>query len=187
YFKDGLKPVSIWVSTDYHRAGPGGTGAAKTGGNYASSLLPQEDAAERGFDQVCFLDAKENQYLEELGGMNVFVVRKDGSVVTPSLTGTILEGSTRSAIIRMLRGRGVRVFEDRIRLADLAEDIRTGEVTEMFACGTAAVVTPIGRLASTDFDLEIPGSELTLSVYNQLVGIQNGLEPDTYNWLYRLA
>ncbi|EPD29423.1 branched-chain amino acid aminotransferase [Gleimia europaea] len=187
YFKDGLSPVSIWVADDYHRAGPGGTGAAKTGGNYAGALLPQEKAAEAGFDQVCFLDARENQYLEELGGMNVFVVRSDGSVVTPALTGTILEGSTRSAIIRLLRDRGTPVFEERIRLADLADDIKRGEVTEMFACGTAAVVTPIGRLASTDFDLEIPGTAVTLSVYNQLVGIQNGEEPDPYNWLYRIA
>lgn len=187
YFKDGLSPVSIWVSDGFHRAGPGGTGAAKTGGNYAGALLPQEEAADAGFDQVCFLDARENQYLEELGGMNVFVVRSDGSVRTPSLTGTILEGSTRSAIIRLLRDRGTPVFEERIRLSDLAKDIRSGEVTEMFACGTAAVVTPIGRLASKDFDLEIPGSTLTLSIYNQLVGIQNGHEPDPYNWLYRIV
>lgn len=187
YFEGGMKPVSIWVTRNFHRAGPGGTGAAKTAGNYASSLLPQQEAAEKGFDQVCFLDAREERYLEELGGMNVFVVRKDGSVVTSKLTGTILEGSTRSAIIRMLRDRGTPVFESLIALDELVDDIRKGEVTEMFACGTAAVVTPIGRLASEDFEVELGKSDFAVSVYNQLTGIQNGHEPDPYNWLYRLA
>lgn len=187
YFEGGLKPVSIWVTKNFHRAGPGGTGAAKTAGNYASSLLPQQEAAEKGFEQVCFLDAREEAYLEELGGMNVFIVRKDGSVVTPELTGTILEGSTRSAIMQMLRDKGTPVYEAHIKLSDLVDEIKSGEVTEMFACGTAAVVTPIGRLASDDFEVELTKSDFALSVYNQLVGIQNGHEPDPYNWLYRLA
>lgn len=186
YFANGLAPVSIWVTRKYHRAGPGGTGAAKTGGNYASSLLPQEVAAERGFDQVCFLDAATNSNLEELGGMNVFVVRSDGTVQTPRLTGTILEGGTRSAIIRMLRDQGTRVTEETIAIDTLIADIQSGQVVELFACGTAAVVTPIGHLASDDFDVKLPQTTFTETVYDRLVSIQNGLAPDRYGWTYRI-
>lgn len=187
YFANGFAPVSIWVTRNYHRAGPGGTGAAKTGGNYASSLLPQEVAAERGFDQVCFLDAATNSNLEELGGMNVFVVRADGSVSTPRLTGTILEGGTRSAILRMLRDNGTPVTEETIAIDTLISDISSGDIVEMFACGTAAVVTPIGHLASDDFDVKLPRTDFSESVYNQLVSIQNGLAPDPYGWTYRIV
>ncbi len=116
YFPHGLEPLSIWVSREYHRAGPGGTGAAKTGGNYASSLLPQQEAYEAGCDQVCFLDAATEQNLEELGGMNIMVVDADGSVRTPRLTGSILEGSTRASIITLLRDEGRRVTEETISL-----------------------------------------------------------------------
>lgn len=187
YFANGLAPVSIWVTRKFHRAGPGGTGAAKTGGNYASSLLPQEVAAQRGFDQVCFLDAATNSNLEELGGMNVFVVRSDGTVQTPRLTGTILEGGTRSAIIRMLRDNGTPVTEATIGIDGLIDDIESGKVVEMFACGTAAVVTPIGHLASDDFDVKLPQTAFTETVYNQLVSIQNGLAPDPYGWTYQIV
>ncbi|WP_418605207.1 aminotransferase class IV [Georgenia sp. SUBG003] len=125
--------------------GPGRHGAAKTGGNYAASLLPQQEAYEKGFEQVCFLDAATGTHLEELGGMNVFVVDADGTVRTPSLTGTILEGGTRAAILQLLRDAGRTVREETIELAPLLEQIRSGDVVETFACGTAAVITPIGR------------------------------------------
>lgn len=187
YFASGLKPVNIWVSTEYHRAAPGGTGAAKTAGNYAASLLPQQQAAARGFDQVCYLDAQSKQYLEELGGMNVFVVYADGHVATPALTGTILEGATRDSIITLLRERGVTVEETSLALADLVADIKSGSVQEMFACGTAAVVTPIGKLASDDFEVVLPGGAVTQSVYDELTGIQLGLVEDKHGWLYRLG
>lgn len=187
YFASGLKPVNIWVSTEYHRAAPGGTGAAKTAGNYAASLLPQQQAAARGFDQVCYLDAQSKQYLEELGGMNVFVVYADGHVATPALTGTILEGATRDSIITLLRERGVTVEETSLALADLVADIKSGAVQEMFACGTAAVVTPIGKLASDDFEVVLPGGAVTQSVYDELTGIQLGLCADKHGWLYRLG
>ncbi len=187
YFKGGLKPVSIWVTDQYHRAAPGGTGAAKTGGNYAASLMPQQEAAELGFDQVCYLDAATNSKLEELGGMNVFVVRADGTVQTPKTGGTILEGGTRAAILRLLADRGVNVEETDVDLHQLTQDITSGAVTEMFACGTAAVVTPIGRIAGNGFDVELQGGDLTSSIHEELSGIQRGLLPDRYGWMYRLA
>lgn len=187
YFTHGLEPISIWVAHDYHRAGRGGTGAAKTGGNYASSLLPQQQAAEQGCDQVCFLDDVTEMNLEELGGMNIMVVDADGSVRTPHLTGTILEGNTRSAIIRLLKDQGRRVVEDTISLAGLLEDIDTGKVTEVFACGTAAVVVPLGHLKGNGFDVTIKGQEVTHQIHDQLTGIQYGRLEDPYGWMYRLA
>lgn len=187
YFKGGLKPVSIWISSDFHRAAPGGTGSAKTGGNYAASLLPQQLAADRGFDQVCYLDASTNSNLEELGGMNVFVVFADGSVATPPVSGSILEGGTRSSILQLLKDRDLSVRETDIPLAELVEQVQTGQVTEMFACGTAAVVTPIGRIAGSDFDLSIPGGSLTASIHTELGGIQRGTVPDRHGWMYRLV
>lgn len=186
YFKGGLTPISIWVSKEYHRACPGGTGNAKTGGNYAASLLPQIKAAEKGYEQVCYLD-QNYRYLEELGGMNVFIVHKDGSVETPALTGTILEGGTRSSIIRLLQDNGYAVRESRIGIDELVKDIQSGEVVEMFACGTAAVVTPIGKLASDDFVVNIDGGNVTPWVYETLTGIQYGNIEDKYGWMYRLS
>lgn len=190
YFRKGFKPVAIWVSTDYHRAGPGGTGAAKTAGNYAASLLPQDEACAQGCEQVCFLDGATNTLLEELGGMNVFVVDAEGSVRTPWLSGTILEGVTRSSVIQLLRDEGRTVTETQVPLADLLDDIRSGRVAELFACGTAAVVTPIGRLAGRDFDLTLGAGEpgpVTSGLYHHLTDIQYGRAADPYGWLYRLV
>ena len=187
YFSNGFHPVSIWGTRNYPRAGPGGTGAAKTGGNYASSLLPQMEAAERGFEQVCFLDAATGNNLEELGGMNVFVVNEDGTVRTPRLTGTILAGGTRSAIIELLREDGHQVSEEDIALDTLIEDINSGKVQEMFACGTAAVVAPIGHLASDNFDVHLSATTVTERVHQRLTDIQNGNAPDTHGWMYRIA
>lgn len=187
YFAGGFEPVSIWVVTGYHRAGPGGTGTAKAGGNYAASLLPQQEAGERGFSQVCFLDTYEEKYLEELGGMNLFVVQADGTVRTPALTGVILEGGTRSAILRLLRDQGVEVHEEPIALADVVSGVRDGSVTEVFACGTAAVVTPIGRLAGEGFDVSIPVGPVTRKAYQDLTDIQRGHVPDPYGWTYRIV
>ncbi|WP_172121427.1 branched-chain amino acid aminotransferase [Actinomyces faecalis] len=187
YFTHGLQPISIWVSQSYHRAGRGGTGFAKTGGNYASSLLPQQEAAAQGCDQVCFLDDVTEKNLEELGGMNIMVVDADGTVRTPHLTGTILEGSTRSAIIRLLTDTGRKVVEDTITLEGLLTDIESGKVSEVFACGTAAVVVPLGQLKGEGFDVQIEGQEVTREIHDRLTGIQYGREEDPYNWMYRLA
>ncbi len=190
YFSGGLKPVSIWIDTEYHRAGPGGTGAAKCGGNYAASLLPQEQAAAKGFDQVCFLDGATNTMLEELGGMNVFLVMDDGSVHTPALSGSILEGVTRSSILRLAQDRGRSVSERQIPLTEVVEGLRSGRIAEVFACGTAAVVTPVGRLASDTFDATVgtgePG-ELTTAIRDELTSIQYGRTPDRHGWMQRLA
>ncbi|GHG01248.1 branched-chain-amino-acid aminotransferase [Deinococcus piscis] len=186
YFKNGFAPVSIWVTQQYHRAGPGGIGAAKTGGNYAASLLPQQEAQAQGYEQVCYLDSVHGTNLEELGGMNVFVVRADGKVQTPRLTGTILEGGTRSSIIQLLRDAGRQVEETAINFSELAEDIRRGAVTEMFACGTAAVVTPIGRLGFEGGEVELSQGTVTQEVYGTLTGIQYGRVEDRHGWMYRV-
>ncbi|MBD5787761.1 branched-chain amino acid aminotransferase [Cellulosimicrobium terreum] len=190
YFSGGVQPVSIWVDREYSRAGAGGTGAAKCGGNYASSLLPQVVAQQNGCEQVCFLDSGTQTFLEELGGMNVFVVRADGSVETPELSGSILEGVTRSSIIQLLGDRGHDVVERRIPLTELLAGIADGSVTEVFACGTAAVITPIGRLAGSDFDHTIAdggAGELTMAIRTELTDIQTGRAADRHGWLRRLA
>lgn len=189
YFSGGMKPVSIWVSEDFKRAAPGGTGAAKCGGNYAASLLPQARAAERGFDQILFTDAT-GTYLEELGGMNIFLVSRDGSVMTPRLNGSILEGVTRSSILTLLTEQGRAVAERDIPLAEVIEGIRSGEITEAFACGTAAVVTSIGRLAGAEFDLTVGDGAtgaLTQEIHSTLTDIQYGRREDTHGWMTRLV
>ncbi len=190
YFAGGVKPVSIWVDEEYHRAGPGGTGDAKYGGNYAASLLPQQLAADNGCDQVCFLDAATNTHLEELGGMNVFVVMDDGSVHTPELTGSFLEGVTRSSILRLATDRGHEAVERRIPLTEVVEGLADGTVREIFACGTAAVVTPVGRLLGSTFDRQVGDGEpgaLTMEIREQLTGIQYGRVADPHGWMRRLA
>ncbi len=187
YFEHGFQPINVWVEREYHRAGPGGMGDAKTGGNYASSLLPKVKAHEEGFDEVLFLDAATDTNLDELGGMNVFVVMADGSFKTPKLTGNILPGCTRSSIMQLLRSQGTSVSEETISLEWLLAGIKSGDVAEMFACGTAAVITSIGSLTSNDFKVEIPAGEKTKAIYDQLTAIQLGQAPDEFNWLYRLA
>lgn len=190
YFPGGVKPVSIWVSRQYHRAGQGGTGAAKCGGNYAASLLPQQEAYAKGFEQVCFLDDRTGTQLEELGGMNVVVVHADGSVVTPPVSGTILEGVTRSSILRLLTDAGHEVSERPVLLDELRAGLADGSVTEVFACGTAAVMTPIGRLASDDFDLVVgdgTAGPVTTRIRAALTDIQYGRAADPHGWMHRLV
>ncbi|WP_372592990.1 branched-chain amino acid aminotransferase [Actinotalea sp.] len=190
YFSGGVRPVSIWVDETFHRAGPGGTGAAKCGGNYAASLLPQQEAYAKGCEQVCFLDAATGTYLEELGGMNVMLVGADGSVTTPALSGTILEGVTRSSILATLRAQGRTVTERPIALDELRAGLADGSVAEVFACGTAAVVTPIGRLKGEDFDLTVGDGTtgpVTASIRRTLTDIQYGRSADEHGWLHRLA
>ena len=190
YFAGGVRPVAIWVDQKYHRAGAGGTGDAKCGGNYAASLLPQQEAYAKGFEQVCFLDASTNTQLEELGGMNVFVVHADGSVATPPISGSILEGVTRSSILRLLTDAGHEVSERPIPLTELREGLADGSVREVFACGTAAVMTPIGRMASDDFDLTVGDGEagpVTTRIRAELTDIQYGRATDRHGWLHRLV
>jgi len=190
YFGGKVAPVSIWVAEDYHRAGAGGTGAAKCGGNYAASLLPQQEGYDQGCEQVCFLDASTNTAIEELGGMNVFVVQADGRVSTPELTGSILEGVTRSSVIQLLTDAGHEVDERCILLTELQAGITDGSVAEVFACGTAAVVTPIGRLAGRSFNLTVAdggAGAVTSRVRGELTDIQYGRATDRHGWLRRLV
>jgi branched-chain amino acid aminotransferase len=189
YFPGGLKPVSIWLSEDYSRAAVGGMGAAKTGGNYAASLVAQQEATDHGCDQVVFLDAVERRWVEELGGMNLYFVHDDGTIVTPELSGTILEGITRSSIIELCRQQGWKVEERRVSVDEWREGVDSGRITEVFACGTAAVVTPVGRLkwrggevgAGEDIGL------VTQQVRKALVDIQYGRAEDTFGWMHRVV
>ncbi|SOC52673.1 branched-chain amino acid aminotransferase [Ornithinimicrobium cerasi] len=188
YFAGGLTPVSLWVSDLYVRAAPGGTGAAKCGGNYAASLASQAEGIEHGCDQVVFLDATEHRYVEELGGMNLFFVYADGRVVTPELTGTILAGVTRSSLVELARERGLDVQERKFTIDEWREGVASGEITEVFACGTAAVISPVGRLAWNGGELTMPDShEVTMSLRQELLDIQYGRAEDSHGWLYRLV
>lgn len=190
YFANGVKPVNVWVSAEYTRAAPGGTGAAKCGGNYAASLLPQQQAQAQGCSQVLFLDPVEGKYLEELGGMNVFLVMRDGSLVTPALSGSILEGITRDSILQLARDRGMQVVERQVTIDEWRDGVASGAIAEVFACGTAAVVTPIGQLKGKDFevgDLTAPAGPVTLSLRQELTDIQYGRVADRHGWLLRLG
>ncbi|WP_375396467.1 branched-chain amino acid aminotransferase [uncultured Sphingomonas sp.] len=188
YFK-GAKAVSIWASENYTRAAPGGTGAAKCGGNYAASLVAQAEAIARGCDQVVFLDAIERRYVEELGGMNVFFVFDDGSIATPPLSDTILAGITRDSLLTLARGRGMTVREERYSLEQWRADAASGRLTEAFACGTAAVVTPIAHVKAQSGDFAIgsggPG-QVSSSLRDALLAVQKAAAPDPHAWLDRL-
>ncbi len=189
YFKGGLKPVSIWLSTDYSRAAAGGTGAAKCGGNYAASLLPQQQASEHGCDQVAFLDSSEHRWVEELGGMNLYFVQSDGSIVTPVLSGSILEGITRDSIKQLAGDLGHRIIERQVSIDEWRDGVTTGQITEVFACGTAAVVTPVGVLKWDGGEVvsgDGAAGEVTDEIRSALVDIQYGRAIDKHGWMHRV-
>jgi branched-chain amino acid aminotransferase len=189
YFASGVTPVNIWISRAYSRAAPGGTGAAKTAANYAASLLPQQQAVEHGCDQVMFADAAEHRWLEELGGMNVYLITTDNELITPELTGSILEGVTRDSILTLAPEFGLTPVERRIEIAELLDGIGSGKVTELFACGTAAVATPIGTLHDENGRYQIgsgESGEVTLAIRQRLLDIQYGRAEDKYGWLRRI-
>ncbi|ANJ26684.1 branched-chain amino acid aminotransferase [Agromyces aureus] len=186
YFPGGVAPVNIWLSTQYARAGKGGTGAAKTGGNYASSLLPQAEAHEKGCQQVAFLDDAGN--LEELGGMNVVIVKRDGTLVTPE-SASILEGITRDSILQLAADRGHTVERRALSIDEWRSGVESGDIVGAFACGTAAVVVPIGRLLAEDFEIvhtHSEASDLALSLREELTDIQYGRREDRHGWMLRL-
>ncbi len=188
YFRSGHAAVKIWVSRDYVRAAPGGTGAAKTGGNYAASLVPQAEGIAHGCDQVVFLDAVERRWVEELGGMNLFFVFADGSVITPPL-GTILPGITRDSLMTLLRGEGLSVREEPYAIDHWRADAASGRLVETMACGTAAVVTPVGTVLDRDGEFTIGGGgpgQVTQKVRAMLTGIQTGTRPDPHGWVVRI-
>lgn len=184
YYPEGLKPVRINVESEYVRAVRGGTGFAKTAGNYAASLRAQEKAEEQGCAQVLWLDGVEKKYIEEVGSMNVFF-KINGEVVTPALNGSILSGVTRNSIIHILQDKGIPVVERRISMEELYEASSNGALEEAFGTGTAAVISPIGELNWEDKKLSINNGEigpLSQELYDTLTGIQNGKVADTFGW-----
>lgn len=190
YWKGGVKAITLWASTTYTRAAPGGTGAAKCGGNYASSLIALAEAQRQGCEQVVFLDAVERRWVEELGGMNIFFVFDDGTLRTPPLGGTILAGITRDSLITLARDQGLTVEEAPYSIDQWRGDAASGKLVEAFACGTAAVVTPIGRVKGEGFDVAVgtggPG-QLTERLRQQLTDIQFGRAPDPHGWMERIV
>ncbi len=193
YFPGGLKPVDVWLCTDYTRAAIGGTGAAKCGGNYAASLLPQAQAAEHGCAQVAYLDAAERTWVEEMGGMNIFYVYGSGDtveVVTPELSGSILAGVTRDSLLVLAKELGSQVSERRVSAQEWLDGVADGRITEVFACGTAAVITPIGGVKHNDGAVVVgdgrPGP-VTMRLRALLTDIQRGTAPDTHSWMRTLV
>ena len=193
YFPRGVQPVSVYLSEDYIRAAPGGTGDIKCAGNYAASLLAQEQAIAAGCDQVVWLDAVEKRYVEEMGGMNLFFVLGEGDdaeLVTPALTGTLLPGITRDSLITMAREMGHTVTERLFSVDEWRAGVADGTVTETFACGTAAVITPVGEVRARTGDFVVgdgtPGP-LTMRLRQSLLDIQHGRVADTRGWLHRVA
>ena len=189
YFKGGAPAISLFVSEDYTRAAPGGTGAAKCGGNYATSLVAQAEAIRRGCDQVVFLDAVERKWVDELGGMNIFFVRDGKTLITPPL-GTILPGITRDSILQIARDEGLEAFELPYSIDDWRSEAESGRLTEAFACGTAAVVTPIGKVVTGSDEFTIgsggPG-QLAGRLKDRLTAIQRGRAPDPHGWVHRIG
>jgi branched-chain amino acid aminotransferase len=190
YFKGNRDTVTVWISQQDTRAAPGGTGAAKCGGNYAASLRAQGEAIRNGCDQTLFLDAAQRRYVEELGGMNIFFVYEDGSLGTPPLDGTILPGVTRDSIITLARAKGLEVREEKYAIDQWRADAASGRLREAFACGTAAVIAPISKVKSPDGEFTIgdpdKGGPVTTAFRKQLVEIQRGLAPDPYGWVQKV-
>ncbi|KRV49369.1 branched-chain amino acid aminotransferase [Wenjunlia vitaminophila] len=192
YFSGGIKPVSVWLSREYVRAAPGGTGEAKCAGNYAASLVAQAHAAEQGCDQVVWLDAAEHRWVEEMGGMNLYFVYGAGPgarLVTPELTGALLPGVTRDSLLTLASDLGYQSGEGRISVEEWQQGNADGSLTEVFACGTAAVITPVGTVKSTAANWTVadggPG-EITMRLRKALLDIQTGGAPDPYGWMHRI-
>jgi branched-chain amino acid aminotransferase len=189
YFSSGVRPVSVWLSHEYVRAAPGGTGTAKCAGNYGAAFIAQQQATEHGCDQVVWLDSVERRWIEEMGGMNLFFVFGSGPgacVVTPELTGSLLPGVTRDSLLRLARDDGYEVAERRVSVEEWEKTAASGELTEVFACGTAAVVTPVGTARHADGEITIGSGEpgpVTTQLRRRLIAIQTGTVSDPYGWM----
>jgi branched-chain amino acid aminotransferase len=185
YFSGPLRPISLWLTQEYVRAAPGGTGAAKCGGNYAASLVAQGEAMDHGCDQVVFVDAVEHRWVDELAGSNIFFVLDDGTLVTPELSGAILPGVTRDSVMAMARDSGHKVEERRVDIDEWREGVASGRIAEVFACGTAAVITPIGTLKWAGGEATAgdgtPGPT-TVELRRALMDLQYWRAPDPYGW-----
>jgi branched-chain amino acid aminotransferase len=187
------KTVKVWLSEDYTRAAPGGTGAVKCGGNYAAAFAAQQQAVDKGCDQVVWLDAAKHEWVEEMGGMNLYFVYGSGSdarIVTPTLTGSLLPGITRDSLLRLAPTLGIPATEGRISVSSWRDDCARGELTEVFACGTAAVITPVGAVEGASGGWTIgdgtPGP-VTQQLKAELIGIQYGHKPDPFGWAHKVA
>ena len=189
YYAEGINPVSIMIEDEDVRTVRGGTGYAKCGGNYAASTRAGERAAKKGYSQVLWLDGVERKYIEEVGAMNV-MFKINGKIVTPLLTGSILPGITRKSCIEVLKTLGYAVEERLLSVDELVAALKDGSLEEAWGCGTAAVVSPIGKLAYGDEEYVIGGGkigEVTGKLYDILTGIQWGKVEDTYHWVYKLS
>lgn len=185
YYKEGINPVKIMVEQEYVRAAKGGTGEAKTSGNYASSLLASEIAEKKGYSQSLWLDGRERKYIEEVGSMNIFF-KINGTVITPALNGSILPGITRDSMIHVLKSRDIAVEERAISIDEVVAAYENGTLEEVFGSGTAAVISPVGELTYGELDMKINNGEigtLTQELYDTLTGIQTGKLEDTFGWI----
>ena len=185
YFEKALSPVSVFVADVHRRAVKGGVGEAKTGGNYAASLLASEQSKKQGFAQVLWLDAIEGKYIEEVGAMNICFVYKDGTIVTPALTGSILAGITRDSLLQLAPKLGYQVKEKRLEINEILTAIKSGMITEAFGCGTAAAISPVGRLSYKDEDFLVNNNEtgpVVKHLYDELTSIQYGTKEDIFGW-----
>ena len=190
FFSGEVRPVTVWLSEDYVRAAVGGTGEAKCAGNYAGSLLAQRQAAEKGCDQVVWLDAVERRWVEEMGGMNLFFVFEGGRLLTPALTGTLLPGVVRDSLIALAPELGLTVEEGRISTDDWQKGCEDGSITEVFACGTAAVIAPVGHAKSSHGEWAVGdggSGPLTLRLRSALLDVQYGRTPDAHGWMHPVA
>ncbi|MFO7577778.1 MAG: branched-chain amino acid aminotransferase [Pelovirga sp.] len=185
YYKGGVAPVKIWISDFYVRATEGGTGEAKTGGNYAASLYAARQAAENGYDQVLWLDAKEKRFVEEVGSMNMLFLYDD-KIVTSPLRGTVLDGITRRSVLTLVRDMGYAVEERALSVDEVMEGAASGRLKEAFGTGTAVVISPVGSFCYKDHCVQLgdgnPG-KLTMALYDKLTAIQYGRQPDQYSWI----
>ncbi len=188
YYPQGIDPVDIYVETEYIRAAPGGTGFAKTSGNYAASMKAQANAAEKGFVQVLWLDGYERKYVQEVGSMNVFF-KIDGKVITPELDGSILPGITRDSVIELMKNWGVPVVERKITIDEVYQANADGTLEEAFGTGTAAVISPVGSLSYQGKDIKINNGEigeLSAKIYDNITAIQTGIAEDLFGWINKL-
>lgn len=188
YYESGLEPVGIWIEDEYVRAVRGGMGYTKTGGNYAASLKAQVKAHDAGYSQVLWLDGVERKYIEEVGAMNIFF-KIDGKVVTPMLNGSILPGITRDSVIHLCKEWGIPTEERKISIDEIDEAYKAGKLEEVFGTGTAAVISPVGKLRWKDEIMEINGGkigELSQKIYDTVTGIQLGKLPDTHGWRHEV-
>ncbi len=189
YFKEGFNPVPVYISDDFRRAVKGGTGEAKTGGNYAASLIASEFAKTKGYSQVLWLDAIHGRFVEEVGAMNICFVYNGRHIVTPPLNGSILPGVTRDSVIRLGADLGYQVSEAPLDIHDVLRDIQNGEITEVFGCGTAAVIAPVGKFGFRDRDYLIGNGQagpVSKHLFKELTDLQYGRIPDRFEWTYKI-